>query len=212
MELEESLQEYAEEPLTRRLLMDLLKDYQRPNDKISELIKAGKLTAVKNGLYVSGPKMKLVRPEPFLVANHLRGPSYVSMETALSYWGLIPERVYEVSSVTTKSSRAYKTPLGAFTYMHSPLPYYAFGIKSVSLTQRQVALIASPEKAVCDKIIQTSGVLLRSTKQAKEFLLDDLRIDEESLRQLNIKAMTSWIEDAPKKSSIAMLVKTLGDL
>jgi len=209
MEFEEAVREYAEEPLTRQLLMDLLKDYQRPNDKISELVKTGKLTPVKNGLYVPGPKMKLARPEPFLIANHLRGPSYVSLEAALSYWGLIPERVYEVSSVTTKTTRTYKTPLGSFTYVHFALPYYAFGIKSVSLTERQVALVASPEKALCDKIIHTSGVLLRSTKQAKEFLLDDLRIDEDSLRQLNLKAITSWTNDAPKKSSIAMLVKTL---
>jgi predicted transcriptional regulator of viral defense system len=212
MEFEESVREYAGEPLTRQLLMDLLKDYQRPNDKISELIKAGRLTSVKNGLYVTGPKMKLAKPEPFLIANHLRGPSYVSLEAALSYWGLIPERVFEVSSVTTKTARTYKTQLGNFTYVHSPLPYYAFGVKSVSLSDRQVVLIASPEKALCDKIIQTSGVLLRSVRQAKEFLLDDLRIDEESLRQLNLNAITSWTNDAPKKSSIAMLVKTLDEL
>src|SRR5271155_3068882 len=108
-------------------MMDMLKEYQRPNDKISELVKKGTLTALKNGLYIPGPKIKIAQPEPFLVANHLRGPSYVSLESALSFWGLIPERVYEISSVTTKTTKIYKTPIGRFSFFHASLPYYAFG-------------------------------------------------------------------------------------
>jgi hypothetical protein len=209
MNFEEAIGEYADGPLTRQLIMDMLKDYKRPNDKISELVKAGVLVTVKNGLYVVGPKVKTSKPEPFLVANHLRGPSYVSMESALSHWGFIPERVYEVSSITTKASRTYQTPMGRFTYFHTALPYYAFGLKSVSLTARQVVLIASPEKALCDKVIQTSGVQLRSPNETMDFLLEDMRIDEEMLNQLDLKEMDSWINEAPKKSSIAMLIKTL---
>ena len=209
MNFEEAIGEYADGPLTRQLIMDMLKDYKRPNDKISELVKAGVLVTVKNGLYVVGPKVKTPKPEPFLVANHLHGPSYVSMESALSHWGFIPERVYEVSSITTKASRTYQTPMGRFTYFHTALPYYAFGLKSVSLTARQVVLIASPEKALCDKVIQTSGVQLRSPNETMDFLLEDMRIDEEMLNQLDLKEMDSWINEAPKKSSIAMLIKTL---
>lgn len=169
----------AEEPLTRQIMIDLLKDYNRPNDKINELVKKGELTTVKKGLYVTGPKINITKPEPFLIANHLWGPSYVSLETALSYWGLIPERVYEISSITTKTSKNYKTPIGRFSYYRAPLPYYSFGIKSVQLTPKQVALIVSPEKAICDKIIITSGILLRSQKQTREYLVNDLRMDEE---------------------------------
>jgi hypothetical protein len=212
MDFEQTFQQYEQEPLTRQLVLDRLKDYQRPNDKISELIKSGVLEQVKNGLYVPGPKSKMARPEPFLVANHLRGPSYVSLDSALSHWGMIPERVYEVTSLTTKASRTYKTPYGRFSFFHGPLPYYSFGIRSVSLTSRQRIMIASPEKALCDKIIQTSGVLLRSPRDVQEFLVEDLRMDEDLLMQLNIKEITSWINDAPKKASIAMLVKTLAQL
>lgn len=161
---------------------------------------------------MTGPKINIPKPEPFLIANHLWGPSYVSLETALSYWGLIPERVYEISSVTTKTSKKYKTPIGRFSYYHSPLPYYSFGIKSVQLTPKQVALIASPEKAICDKIIMTSGILLRSQKQTREYLVNDLRMDEEMLGELDLKAINSWLEDAPKKGSLFMLVKTIKDL
>lgn len=78
------------------------------------------LISLKNGLYVPGPASKVARPELMLIANHLWGPSYVSMETALSYWGLIPERVYETTSDTVKRSRMFKTELGRFSYRNSP--------------------------------------------------------------------------------------------
>src|SRR6266496_1157769 len=212
MDFREAVQEYAEEPLTKQIMMDLLKGYKRPYDKINELVKKGELTPVKKGLYIPGAKLKTRQPESFLLANHLWGPSYVSMETALAHWGLIPERVYEISSVTVKSTKTYKTPVGRFSYFHAALPYYAFGIRSVALTSKQVVLIASPEKAVCDKIVMTSGVFLRSTNQVKEFLMDDLRIEEDQLRKLNLSEISSWIGAAPKKSSLSMLVNTLGNL
>jgi hypothetical protein len=203
------LKKYAEEPLTRQLMQDLLREYKRPNDKINEMIRAGKLTAVKKGFYIPGPKLDMAKPRSFLIANHLYGPSYVSMESALSYWGLIPEKVYETSSVTIKRGRFYKTPVGRFRYFHAGLPYYSYGLKSVKLTERQVAIMASPEKAICDKIIMTPGILFRSTQGVKEFLTEDLRIEKDSLLQLDLESIESWIEHAPKKTSIEMLVKTL---
>ncbi|SDE95983.1 type IV toxin-antitoxin system AbiEi family antitoxin domain-containing protein [Chitinophaga filiformis] len=209
MSFRDDIQKYAEEPLTRQLIMNLLKEYKRPNDKINELVKKGELTTIKKGLYVPGPKMDIRRPEPFLIANHLWGPSYISLETALSYWGLIPERVYEISSVTIKTTKTYKTAIGRFSYFHISLPYYSFGIQSVSLTPKQVVLIASPEKALCDKIVMTSGISLRSSKQVQEFLIDDLRIDEETLGKFDLNEISSWIGEAPKKSSLEMLIKTL---
>ena len=84
-----------------------LDEYNRPNDKISEMLKSGDLTSLRRGLYVPGPELDLPSPDVFLIANHLRGPSYVSLESALSYWGLIPERVFEISSVTLKTSKVY---------------------------------------------------------------------------------------------------------
>ncbi|MGF6926516.1 hypothetical protein QFZ48_002016 [Chitinophaga sp. W2I13] len=212
MSFRDAVYEYAEEPLTRQIMMDLLKDFKRPNDKINELIKKGELISIKKGLYVTGPKINIAKPEPFLIANHLWGPSYVSMDAALSYWGLIPEKVFEISSLTTKISKMYKTSIGRFSYINAPLPYYSFGIKSVQLTPKQVALIASPEKAICDKIITTSGIILRSSRQAREYLVDDLRIDDEKLRELDLGAISSWIKDAPKKESLSMMVKTIKSL
>lgn len=203
------IKEYAETPLSRHLILELLRDYQSPNDKISELLKSKKLISLRRGLYVIGPNIDLPQPEPFLIANHLRGPSYVSLESALSYWNMIPERVYEISSVTTKTSKLYKTPVGRFSYKSLKTPYYSYGIKNIKYSPKQTFLFASREKALCDKIVLTPKINLRSIKQTQEFLIEDLRIDAEVLRTLETRTIENWIKDAPKKNSLKMLIKTL---
>lgn len=212
MDLKEEIRNYAEQPVTRQLLFDLLKDYKRPYDKISELIKHEILIPVKRGVYIPGPKLNVAGPAPFLLANHIYGPSYVSMESALAHWGFIPEKTYEISSVTPKTGRQFRTAAGRFSYTHIYLPYYAFGIRMISLTKLQTALIAGPEKALCDKIVTTSGLLLRSTRETMDLLLDDLRIEKETLQSLSIPLIREWINDAPKKESLEMFVKTLEKL
>jgi hypothetical protein len=212
MDFRTIIKDYTEAPISRHLILELLSNYQRPNDKISELLKSNDLISLKRGLYAIGPEMNLPSPEPFLIANHLRGPSYVSLESALSYWNMIPERAYEISSVTIKPSKLYKTPVGRFSYKQLKTPYYAYGVKSISYSNKQTVLIASREKALCDKIVLTPKVNLRSIKQTKEFLKEDLRIDSEILSTLDTGVMTLWIKNAPKKSSLKMLIKTLSEL
>src|SRR5690606_27307755 len=140
MSFRKKIKEYSQAPITHQVVMEVLGEYNRPNDKISELIKGSELISIRRGLYVPGPETDLPVPDLFLIANHLRGPSYVSLESALSYWGMIPERVYETSSVTLKTSKMYRTPLGRFSYQHLGFPYYSFGVKSVQLAPRQTAL------------------------------------------------------------------------
>ncbi|SJN36827.1 hypothetical protein FM107_09055 [Sphingobacterium sp. JB170] len=72
-----------------------------------------------------------------------------------------------------------------FTYTRLPLPYYSFGLKMLRLPSNQYAMVASLEKALCDKIITTSGLTLRSVRNAYDFLVEDLRIDESSLNDLH---------------------------
>lgn len=212
MDFRKMIKEYAEAPIPRHLILGLLSNYQSPNDKISELIKSKELISIRRGLYITGPKMDLPTPEPFLIANHLRGPSYVSLESALSYWNIIPERAYEISSVTIKNSKLYKTPVGRFSYQQLKIPYYSYGIKNIVYSSKQTMLVASPEKALCDKVVLTPKIHLRSIKQTREFLMEDLRMDSEVLSTLDTKVMELWIKNAPKKSSLKMLIKTLIEL
>jgi len=209
MDFRTVIKEYAETPIPRHLILEKLVEYKSPNDKISELIKSEELIPMRRGLYITGPKLDLPSPEPFLIANHLRGPSYVSLESALSYWNMIPERVYEISSVTIKVSKKYKNQVGRFSYQNLKTPYYSYGIRSIESSPKQTLLIASPEKALCDKVVLTPKINLRSIKQTLEFLIDDLRMDSEVLSTLDTEIMELWIENAPKKSSIEMLIKTL---
>jgi hypothetical protein len=206
------IQQYADIPISRSMMLNILHDYKRPNDKISDLMKGNYLIQLKRGLYVAGPASSTISPEPFLIANHLRGPSYISRESALSYYNMIPEKVMEYSSVTTNTSKIYYTPLGRFSYTKLKIPYYTLGIDSVEIANNQVALIAKPEKAICDLIILTSNVKLRSIKQTKEYLFEDLRIDYDALIKLDISLIKSWVDNAPKKGSIEMLIQTLGKL
>lgn len=212
MKVEDHLRDYAEGPVTRQIMLSLLQGYRRPNDKIAELVSSGQLTTLKKGFYINGPNNKASKAEPFLIANHLWGPSYISFEAALSYWGYIPERVYEISSVTVRDTKSYRTVAGRFTYRHSNLPYYAFGIMNALLSPKQNVMIASPEKAICDKITMTAGINLRSPAQALEFLVEDMRIDEDKLRDLDFKLIDTWITEAPKVSSLIILTKLLRDL
>ena len=119
MNIRRKIKTYTEAPLSHNIVMEALSSYGRPNDKISEMLKSGELLALRRGLYVPGPELDLPLPNNFLIANHLRGPSYISLESALSYWGLIPERVYEISSVTTKTSKTYETAIGRFSYLNA---------------------------------------------------------------------------------------------
>src|SRR6185312_3092966 len=209
MDIAQAIRSYSRQPLPHQLMMALLKDYKSPNDKVHALVGRGIVASVKKGLYIAGPAVKANKPEPFLLANHILGPSYVSLDSALSYYGLISERVYEISSVTTKSSRKFETPMGIFSYTHLSLPYYAFGIRQAELADEQYAMVASPEKALFDKVIRTAGIVLRSKKDALAYLIDDLRIDEDGLKDFDTSMMTSWLPNAPKRESLQIIIKAI---
>lgn len=209
MTFRKKIKVYTQAPVTQSMLHEALVEYKRPNDKISELLKHNELVRLRRGLYLPGPETDLPNPHLYLIANHLRGPSYITQETALYYWGLIPERVYEINSATLKTSKNYDTPVGRFSYQHLAFPYYSFGVMSIQLEAQQTAMIASKEKALCDKIILSAGINLRSMSQTKAFLLEDLRMEIVDLKTLDTTKIRSWQPDAPKKSSLNMLIKTL---
>lgn len=199
---------YYDHPVSHQVLKSLLKDYKRPNDKIRLMLQQKELIALKRGLYVWNSSDGHF-PEPFVLANVIYGPSYVSAESALAYHGLIPEQVFTVVSMTIKRSKSFENHFGRFIYKKMPTPYYAFGIDYIKLREGQFALMASPEKAIFDKIVTSPGILLRSLKSAQDYLLDNLRLDSEQLSELNFKRMESWLSDAPKQESLEFIIKAL---
>lgn len=209
MDIQTALKELSNQPLTHQLLAGLLKDYKRPNDKILSLKADGLIEPIKKGLYIAGRSLGAERPESALLANHILGPSYLSMESALAHYGLIPEKVFAVTSMTTKASRKFQTNIGLYTYTNLPLPYYAFGLATVSLSKDQQAIMAIPEKALCDKIATTAGITLRSQSSARDYVFGNLRMEEEDLAKFDLNAMLSWLENAPKRESLEMLIKMI---
>ena len=115
----------------------------------------------------------------------LYGPSYVSRLTALREYGLIPERVDVVESMTTHLTKSFQNEAGRFEYYHCAKDYYPIGI-----TQREEEgvsyLIATPEKALCDYIITTPRLPLRFLKDTYMFLEEDFRLDMDAFRSMNI--------------------------
>jgi predicted transcriptional regulator of viral defense system len=207
-----NLSKYSDQPISTQVLLGLLKGYNRPYDKIMEMVNQGIIFQLRKGLYVTTPLVSPMSPEPFLIANHLYGPSYISFDSALFYWGLIPEQVFEVSSVTTKKSKKYMIQNVAYSFTHLPIAYYPLGIQSLALTKNQTVLIASPEKALCDKVINTSYLNLRSAKQVMAFLVEDLRIEKDQLRDLNLREMIKWLPVCPKRKSIQITIESIAAL
>jgi len=98
------------EEIDYNFLKSALAGYNHPRVKINDLLKQGKIIRVKKGLYVFGSELA---QQPFLketLANLIYGPSYISLEYALAFYGLIPERVEEVTSVTNKRNKSFNTP------------------------------------------------------------------------------------------------------
>ena len=117
--------------------------------QLSRWTASGRLHQLRRGLYALAPPYQKVRPHPFLVANSLVGGSYVSLQSALAHYNLIPEYVAQTTSVTTARPASWKTPLGVYSFRHIKADLF-YGYRRVDLGGEQHAFVASPEKALLD--------------------------------------------------------------
>ncbi len=152
MKFEELLTVVGDEPLFETGL--LLAGEVDPNDvrrQLSRWVRGGRLHQLRRGLYALAPPFQKTRPHPFLVANRLVPGSYVSLQSALSHYALIPESVPVTTSVTVGRPGRWDTPLGTFDYRHVRSELLA-GFRRTPLAGQQEALLATPEKAVLDLV------------------------------------------------------------
>lgn len=176
--------------------------------KAKRLEDAGNIIRLKPGLYVTSPQESGIRLSEFLVANHIHGPSYVSMQTALRFYGLIPENVVEIISMTPARAKNYANKVGKFRYIHCDDSYFPIGI--TSLTEGMASfMIATPEKALCDTISYTPHLNLRYISEIREYIESDLRIDFADLLHFNVEIMTECAESGKKKRMINQLIKII---
>ena len=118
--------------------------------------KAGKLIQLRRGVYIFGSPYRKVEPHPFVLANALRRNSYVSVQSALAYHGLIPEHVPVVTSVTTARPERLNTPVGKFIFHHLQPPLL-FGYREIEVSRKQATMVATAEKALLDLVYLTPG-------------------------------------------------------
>jgi predicted transcriptional regulator of viral defense system len=155
----------------------LEKSFNNVNDKISNLVKSGELVRLKKGFYTFS-KAYLTRPIDLLsVANTIYAPSYVSFDYALSYYGMIPEKVNEITSATSKNGKLFDTPVGRFSYKKVPLQAYSLGVDWFYDNVDGGRFIATREKALCDKIRYDRGIGTLTQSAMLEYLKYDLRVE-----------------------------------
>jgi predicted transcriptional regulator of viral defense system len=190
------------------LLTGALSSYSGVRQKINELLKAGVIVRVKKGLYVFGQDYNQTPVCKEVLANLIYGPSCISLEYALAYHGLIPERVETLTSVTPKRDKDFLTPLGRFTYKYLSSEKYPHGIEQAWIDSRHAILMASPEKALCDYVTLNKIVGITSSGAAEEFLESDLRIDRENWTLLKPDALRK-LNKLYRNKSIEQIMEVL---
>lgn len=166
--------------ITNSIMKQNLDSYSNKNNKISRNIRDKKLFKIINGLYETDQNVSA-----YLLAGSIYGPSYISFEYALSFYGLIPEKVTTVTCATfdKKKKKEYKTDFGVFTYRDIPLLAYPEEILLKEQDNYSYQM-ATPEKALCDKLYTLSP--LNNYSNLENMLFTDLRIDEEEFNKLDV--------------------------
>lgn len=209
MDYRRKLKQLDAMPFTHAHFLSYLSAYKDPNNKIKQLVDKGEVIRLKRGLYVAGDLYRNDALSAELLANLLYGPSYISMDYALSFYGIIPERVYEVTSMTTKLRKEYETPFGRYTYIKSSKCLYPVGITFVQSSDTSSFMIATKEKALCDKLVYTKNLQITSLKGMREYLKEDMRLDLNALQEFDSEIVLACAKCGKKTSMLENLNKLI---
>ncbi len=186
MEIERLLELVGDEPVFETAL--LLAGKVNPDIvrlQLTRWTNSGRVYQLRRGLYAIAPPYQKVKPHPFLIANRLQRASYVSGQSALAFYGLIPDTVHATLSVTTGRPERLETPLGVFEFRHIKTEllrgYRMMDLQGLKQPGQQ-ALVATPEKALLDLVyLQPGG---DAPEYLRELRLQNLeRLDLDELRR-----------------------------
>ena len=203
-----ALSEIGSVPVTTSIIESLYPELKSPDKKVVWLEKNGYIIRLKRGLYVVNPEHSGKTLSSELIANHLYAPSYISLSTALRYYGLIPEAVYVHQSMTVKHSRSFQTPIGSYDYKYISRKAFSVGVRSIHKGD-YAFLMASPEKSLCDLIANSSKVNLRYMKDVEIYLEQDIRMDMDEFYKMDATIFEDYIKVGKKADSISTLLKFL---
>jgi predicted transcriptional regulator of viral defense system len=189
-------------------LMSALSNYASPRDRVTALLQSGTIIRVKKGLYIFG---EAYRQAPYcreLLANLMYGPSVVSLEYALGYYGLIPERVEALTSVAMGRARRFETPVGLFIYR--PTKNLSVGMERMGAEDARF-LMAVPERALADCIRNDRRAGGRTQRELARYLFEDLRMEEREVGAMDA-ALMGELADALSSRKVwvcAALIRSL---
>lgn len=202
------LLQYRNIPVTSNMVAACYGSLREPQKKVQALVKTGELIRLRRGLYVVNPDLSGIGINAQLCANHIYGPSYVSLHWALRWYGLIPEKVFRMTSTALRPSKTIETPLGVFDYYMVDREYFPIGVRSVQ-DNGVSYLIASPEKALCDLILYDRYLPARSVKGLKRYLEEDIRFDMDELMQFDVSIIEECAAIGNKKQIMNDLIKII---
>jgi len=188
--------------VTTSMLKSHYRDYANPLDKIKRDASNGKFIRLTRGVYETNQNI-----DPYLLASSILSPSYLSFDWALSYYGLIPEKVFAITSASLgiRKNKSFENKFGRFEY--SDIPTAAFSEGLVYLESGEYAVkLATKEKAICDSLYKWRVV--RSITDLKELFFEDKRIDEEEFATCDFKLMMR-LAPLYKKRNLDLLTKLI---
>lgn len=188
--------------LTTSMLREEYNDYANPLDKIKRDVDGGVLIRLTRGLYEDDSGVN-----PCFLASSILSPSYLSFDWALSYYGLIPEKVVAITSASL-NNRKNKTFINKFgRYEYSDIPSIAFpeGLTYIE-DGDYIVKIATKEKAICDSL--SKWRVVNSVKSLKELLFVDKRIDEEEFSNCDFPLLVR-LASLYKKTNLDLLIKLI---
>lgn len=195
----EKLQKIETPYLSTDILLELFKEHKRPRDKLRNLVRKNELTHITHGLYTLGRAYERAYSREVFSAM-IYGPSAISFEYALSYLGLIPERVETMTCLTFKKNKEYQTAIGTFTYKYISPEKFSIGL-NYEQTDLGNFFIASAEKALCDMVYTKK---FKSNEEVLEYLIKDLRINSDDILKLDIYLL-SEIAMVYSKKNVTLL-------
>lgn len=183
----------------------LLHQFRAPEAKVQNMAKAGELVRLRRDLYIGS---HLDSYDTLLIANKILSPSYVSGITALWYYDIIPETVFDMISMTPKRGRIFRNQLGEFKYIQCPEYYYVLGVNRIE-SNGTTLLIASPEKALCDFVAMSPNLTLRYRKEAAVWMIEEMRFDEDELRKMDTSSIRKYASLWKKGESMETIAKVI---
>ena len=188
--------------ITTSILRNQYKSYSNPLDKIKRDTQNGVIFRLTRGVYETDRNI-----DPYYLTSSILSPSYLSFEWALSYYGLIPEKVVAITSASlnVRKNKTFVNVFGRFEYSDIPSTVFSEGLTYLE-NGEYIVKIATKEKAICDSL--SKWRVVKNISELKELLFLDKRIDEEEFAKSDFRLM-SRLASLYHKTNLDLLVKLI---